>query len=250
MQEKAKKCAQLIKESKFIVALTGAGISTNAGIPDFRGPEGIYITRKYDPDKTFDMNYFLRDAKPFYDFSRDFIKTLEKVKPTFTHYFLAQLQRGSKIQGIITQNIDALHQKAGSKKVIELHGSFWKSHCLKCGKEFSYQQMQRKIFKEDIPKCNCKGIIKPDIVFFGEPAMHLNKAIKLAYQSDLFFIIGSSLAVYPAAIIPEVTNSKIIIVNRGEVNILSQKVNLFCNENTDDFFRRVSKFLNFPNTNI
>jgi len=250
MQKEAKKCARLIKESKFIVALTGAGISTNAGIPDFRGPKGIYTTRKYDPDKTFDINYFLKDAKPFYDFARDFIKTLAKVKPTFTHYFLAQLQKRNKIQGIITQNIDALHQRAGSKKVIELHGSFWRSYCLQCGREFSYQEMEKKIFKEDIPKCICGGIIKPDIVFFGEPVMHLNEAKKLAYQSDLFFVIGSSLVVYPAAMIPNLVNGKIIIVNRGEADIFSQKVDLFCNENVDDFFKKVSKFLNFPNTNI
>lgn len=243
MQEKVKICAQLIKESKFIVALTGAGISTNAGIPDFRGPNGIYTTKKYDPDKTFDINYFLKDAKPFYDFSRDFIKTLAKVKPTFTHYFLAQLQKRNKIQGIITQNIDALHQRAGSNKVIELHGGFWKSHCLKCAKEFSYQQMQKKIFEEEVPKCTCGGIIKPDIVFFGEPVMHLNEAKKLAYQSDLFFVIGSSLMVYPAAMIPEIVNNKIIVVNRGEVNIPSERITLFCKENADDFFKKVSKFL-------
>jgi len=248
MQEKVEKCVRLIKESKFIVALTGAGISTNAGIPDFRGPEGIYITRKYDPDKTFDISYFLEDAKPFYDFARDLIETLNKVEPTFTHYFLAGLEKKGKLQGVITQNIDALHQRAGSKKVIELHGSFWRSYCLQCGREFSYQEMEKKIFKEDIPKCNCAGIIKPDIVFYGEPVIHLNEAKKLAYQSDLFFVIGSSLVVYPAAMIPEVTNGKIIVVNRGEVNISSRRVNLFCEENVDDFFKKVSKFLmlSFP----
>ncbi|MCD6232132.1 Sir2 family NAD-dependent protein deacetylase [Candidatus Aerophobetes bacterium] len=243
MQDKVEECARLIKKSGFIVVLTGAGISTNAGIPDFRGPEGIYTTRKYDPQKTFDINYFLYDAKPFFDFARDFVKNLKKINPTFTHYFLAELEKQGKVQGIITQNIDALHQKAGSKKVIELHGSFWKSYCLKCGKEFSYEQMQKKIFKEEVPKCICGGTIKPDIVFFGEKVKLLDKAQKLAYESDLFFIIGSSLAVYPAAILPELVNGKIIVVNRGEVNISSGKVNLFCNENADDFFKEVSKFL-------
>ncbi len=243
MEEKAKRCAKLIEESKYILALSGAGISTNAGIPDFRGPNGIYTTGKYDADKVFDINYFLQDPKPFYDFTRDFIKEREKTKPTFTHYFLAKLERKGELEGVITQNIDVLHQKAGSKKVVELHGSFWKSYCLKCKEEFLYEEMKKKVFEEDIPKCSCGGIIKPDVVFFGESVKHLNKAEELVFQSDLLFVIGSSLAIYPAAMIPRITRGKIIVINKGEVNISLSRVALSVKEDIDDFFKKVSLLL-------
>jgi len=243
MEEKAKRCANLIKQSKFILALSGAGISTNAGIPDFRGPNGIYTTGKYDPEKVFDINYFLQDPKPFYNFARDFVKVLKKIKPTFTHYFLAELERKGKLKGIITQNIDALHQRAGSKRVLELHGSFWKSYCLKCRREFLYEEMEKKIFKEDIPKCSCGGIIKPDIVFYGELVKHLNKAEELIFQSDLLFVIGSSLLVYPAAMIPDIARGRIVVVNKGKVNISLSKATLFVKEDIDDFFKKVSLLL-------
>jgi len=241
MEEKARRCAELIERSRFIVALSGAGISTNAGIPDFRGPHGIYTTGKYEAEKVFDIDYFLRDARPFYNFARDFVKMMRKIKPTFTHYFLAELEKRGKLKGIITQNIDILHQKAGSRKVLELHGSFWKSYCLKCKKEFSYQEMQNKIFEKDVPRCLCGGMIKPDIVFFGEPVKHLDEAKELAFRSDLLFVIGSSLLVYPAAMIPDVAGGRVIVVNKEEVNIPSDKVTLFAKEDIDEFFRNVAQ---------
>lgn len=243
MKENAEKCAKLIKESKFIVVLSGAGTSTNAGIPDFRGPKGIYTTGKYDPDKVFGMNYFLGDPKPFYDFARDFTKISKKIRPTFIHYFLTKLEKMGKLKGIITQNIDALHQRAGSKNVVELHGSFWRSHCLQCSKQFSYEEIEKRIFEEKIPRCKCGGTIKPDIVFFGELVKHLDEAEKLVYQSDLFFIIGSSLAVYPAAMLPDIARGRIVVINRGRVNISPTKVTLFIQDDLDDFFKKVSNFL-------
>ncbi|RLE07418.1 RNA polymerase subunit sigma [Candidatus Aerophobetes bacterium] len=243
MRENAEKCARLIKESKFVVALSGAGISTNAGIPDFRGPKGIYTTGKYDPDKVFEISYFFRDPKPFYDFARDFVKTLKMIKPTFIHYFLVELEKIGRLKGIITQNIDALHQKAGSKNVLELHGSLWRSYCLQCGRQFSYEEMERRIFEEEIPRCKCGGTIKPDIVFFGEAVKHLENAERLVYQSDLLLIIGSSLAIYPAAMLPDIARGKIVVVNKGEVNISPGKVTLFIQEDVDDFFKKVSRFL-------
>ncbi len=239
----AEECAKFIKEAHFIVALTGAGISTNAGIPDFRGPQGIYTTHKYDPDRVFDFHYFLRDPKPFYDFARDFLLLYRKASPTFTHRFLAKLEKEGKVKGIITQNIDALHTLAGSKNVIELHGSFYKSHCIKCGKEYSLEEMEKKIMEEDVPHCEqCGGIIKPDIVFFGEQVMHFEEAEELVYQSDLFFIIGSALAVYPAAMLPEFASQKIVVVSKGKVNIDPVSTTLMVNEDIDNFFKEVSKY--------
>jgi len=242
VEEKAKSCARLISEAGFIVALTGAGISTNAGIPDFRGPEGIYTTGKYNPE-IFDIEYFLYDPKPFYDFARDFINLSKKIKPTFTHYFLAHLEKMGKLKGIITQNIDTLHQKAGSKNVLELHGSLGRSYCLKCNREFSYDEMEKNIFKKDVPRCSCGGVIKPDIVFFGELVKHLNEAEELAYKSDLLFIIGSSLAIYPAGMIPDMAGNRIVVVNKQKVNIPPAKVTLFVQEDTDWFFKKVSDIL-------
>lgn len=243
MEEKVKKCAKLIEESKFILTLSGAGISTNAGIPDFRGEYGIYTTGKYDPEKVFDINYFLQDPKPFYDFARDSMKTLKKIKPTFAHYFLAELEKRGKLKGIITQNIDILHQRAGSKRVLELHGSFWKSYCLKCKREFSYEEMEEEVLKREVPRCSCKGLIKPDIVFYGELVKHLDEATELAFQSDLFFVIGSSLTVYPAAMIPDIARGRIVLINKGKVNISLNRVELFVEEDMDDFLKKVSLLL-------
>ena len=243
--EKAEKCAKLIKDANSIVVLSGAGISTNAGIPDFRGPNGIYTLGKYDPDKTFGLRFFLEDPVPFYNFARDFISLLEKAHPTFTHKFFAELERQGEVKGIITQNIDGLHQRAGSKNVLELHGSFERSYCLQCGKEYDFNTMKEKIFKEKVPHCDeCGGLIKPDIVFFGEQVKDFERAEELVYTSDLFFVVGSSLAIYPAAMLADFAREHIVVVAKGEVNIDTYKVDVMVNdEDIDGFFKKVSKIL-------
>ncbi len=241
--EIAAKCAKIIEGSNFTIALTGAGISTNAGIPDFRGPSGIYTTQKYGSEFVFHIDYFVKDPKPFYKFARDFFKIIEEAKPTFTHFFLANLEKNSRLKGVITQNIDFLHQKAGSKKVVELHGNFLKSFCLECGKEFSLEIMRKKIFEEEIPKCRCGGLIKPDIVFFGEQVKHLEEAEKLTASSDLLVVIGSSLTIYPAAGIPDVAKGRIIVVNRENVVASLSERAIFCKEDADIFFKKVANYL-------
>ncbi len=242
--EKAKRCAELIKSSEFITVLTGAGISTNAGIPDFRGPNGIYSTGKYDPDRTFGLRFFLEDPVPFYDFAREFLKIVENAQPTFAHRFFAKLEKEGKVKSVITQNIDGLHSKAGSKNVIELHGSFRKSFCLQCGEEYSFEEMKKKIFAEKVPRCNkCGGLIKPDIVFFGEQVKDFDKAEEYVYRSDLVFVVGSSLAIYPAAMLVDFVRGRLVIVNKGEVNIDPVRVDIFAQEDIDSFFRKVSKYL-------
>ncbi len=241
-EQKVSRCLQLINESDNIVVLTGAGISTAAGIPDFRGPNGLYVTRRYDPDTVFDIGYFLENPKPFYDFARDFVGLEQTIKPTFTHYFLFELEKMGKLKGVVTQNIDALHHKAGSKNILEMHGSFWKSFCLDCGKEFSYERMQKRIYEIDVPHCDCGGLIKPDVVFFGENVKYLNEAYKLAEEADLFFVIGTSCVVQPAASVPTATHGKIVIVNKDRVH-LSGNVVLEVQEDIDSFFRGVSELL-------
>ena len=240
---KVQQCAKLINEAQSIGVLTGAGISTNAGIPDFLGPNGLYITRRYDPDTVFDIHHFLNDPAPFYEFARDFIALEQNIQPTVTHKFLAALEKTGKLKGIVTQNIDSLHHKAGSKNVFEMHGSFWQSYCLDCDKEFSYEIMKELLKKSEVPKCSCRGIIKPDVVFFGENVKHLEKASALAETSDLFFVIGSSCVVYPAAMIPTLASGKIVIVNKGEVNLNAYNLALTVREDSDEFFALLKKEL-------
>lgn len=252
MSTPAQQCAQLIKEAEQIAVLTGAGISTNAGIPDFRGPKGLYVTKsfgfaqdgelvepQYDADKVFDIGHFYRDPKPFYDFARDFLGLEERIAPTFTHKFLTDLEHAGKLIGVITQNIDYLHQRAGSKNVLEMHGSFWTSFCLDCNRTFSIEEMREKILLEDVPKCVCSGVIKPDIVFFGENVKFFEEAAALAGQADLFFVIGTSCVVYPAASVPSYTNGKIVLVNKGEVSFENERVTLIVDQDTDEFFQEV-----------
>lgn len=238
----ASKCAKLIQGANTIAVLTGAGISTAAGIPDFRGPKGLYVTRQYDPETVFDIDYFMIDPKPFYDFARDFVGMEENIKPTKAHFFLAELEKSGKLKGVITQNIDALHHRAGSQNVLELHGSFWQSFCMRCRKEYSYEAMKTKIFEADVVHCTCGGVVKPDIVFFGENVKRLNEAFSLAQRADLFFVIGTSCVVYPAAMVPSYTQGKIVIVNKGKVK-LGGDVVLEAQDDIDDFFSTVSGIL-------
>src|SRR6202789_3704547 len=172
-------CAQLILQSNNIVVLTGAGISTNAGIPDFRGPQGLYTSRLYDAEKIFDIAYFLKDPKPFYEFACDFITIESTITPTATHHALVKLEGAGKIKAVITQNIDGLHQKAGSQKILDMHGNFLTSHCLRCRKGYDYHALKSMVLQHVIPHCSCRGIIKPDIVFFGEDVNYSHKPLSL-----------------------------------------------------------------------
>jgi NAD-dependent deacetylase len=212
----AQKLAGLIEKSHHIVALTGAGISTAAGIPDFRGPNGIYVTHQYDPEKTFDIDWFDTDPRTFFAFARDFLSMLDRVQPTQAHTFLAELEQQGRLWSVITQNIDGLHQKAGSRNVIEVHGSFQRGHCRKCGHGYSRDELKRKILAEEIPHCDrCGGVIKPDIVFYGEAVPDMEEAESEARHADLFLAIGTSLTVYPAAMLPALSGGPVVSINRG-----------------------------------
>ena len=239
----AQQCAQLIKESHAIAALTGAGISTNAGIPDFRGPHGLYVTKQYDPDTIFNIAYFYENPKPFYEFARDFIELHKTIQPTITHRFLAHLEDMGKLKGIITQNIDALHQQAGSKNVFEMHGSFLTSHCLECDKKLSFAEIKEKLSQETIPLCDCTGVIKPDVVFYGESVRCLEESAQLAHSADLFFVIGTSCVVYPAAMIPSLVTGKIIVVNQEKIEAAFSNIVLTVQEDSDIFFEKVKNLL-------
>jgi len=233
------KCVELILQSKNIIVLTGAGISTNAGIPDFRGPQGLYTSRLYDPEKVFDIAYFLKDPKPFYEFAYDFMVLESTIKPTFTHQALVLLEGAGKLKAVITQNIDGLHQKAGSQKVWDMHGSFLTSHCLRCRKMYDYQELRSMVLQHVIPHCSCRGIIKPDIVFFGEDVRHYHKALELAQSADLFFVIGTSCVVYPAASLPQFVPGKIVVVNQSKIDLNMPNIALKVESDIDVFFNQL-----------
>ncbi|PWJ96160.1 NAD-dependent deacetylase [Oceanotoga teriensis] len=238
------KTVYLLKNSKNITVLSGAGMSTNAGIADFRGPNGIYTRADIDyPERIFDFEYFKKDPHLFYKFHREFLKTIENAVPTFTHEFLLKLEKEGKIKSIITQNIDSLHQKAGSEKVLEIHGGVINNYCIECHKFFSYEVLKEKLKSEDIPKCDCGGVIKPDIVFFGEMVKSLDQCQKQVQDSDLLIILGSSLTVTPAAFLPSYAGGKIIIVNKGDISFFyvpEKKLEVYENNDIDSFFKKIS----------
>lgn len=243
------KCTSMVREAESVAVLSGAGVSTSSGIPDFRGPNGIY-RRKYDvdPEMIFDIDFFSRDPSFFYKFHREFLEALEEVSPSYTHKFLAALEREGRLKGIVTQNIDALHHKAGSQKVLEIHGGVWKSTCLSCGKSYDYETSRKKTMEEEIPHCEkCGGVIKPDIVFFGENVKHLAESRSIISQADLLFVLGSSLTVVPAALLPSCCTGRIVVVNKGEVSgayLPPDRIDLRIEGDLDEFFGDLNEELN------
>lgn len=244
-------CAELIAESRSVVALTGAGISTSAGIADFRGPQGLYVTRTYDPEKVFHIEWFRRNPEYFFEFSRDFSETVKNIKPTLTHLFLAQLEKAGNFSGIVTQNIDILHQTAGSQNVVELHGSYSSATCLSCKdhlKQLDYNWWCKKIESSKtspVVHCEiCNGFLKPDIVFFGEPVTAFEDAEAMISECDLLLVLGSSLNVAPASLLPSYSKATTIIVNKGPVVLSATPKRYFIDEDLDTYFSQVSKHLN------
>ncbi|MGA2781706.1 MAG: NAD-dependent deacylase [Smithella sp.] len=224
MEAKINKVAQMIAVSKKLVVFTGAGISTESGIPDFRGPDGLWT--KVDPED-FTIDRFLNSGetrtKVWYYLVEGGLMT--NAKPNQAHLAIAELEKMNKLSAVITQNIDNLHQKAGNnpKKVYELHGNMQWLVCLDCGERYDLELMRQKNLSPDhFPACEkCRGIIKPDVVFFGEmlPQNTLISAEREAEECDLLIVIGSSLVVYPAAYMPlyaKRSGAKIVIINMGD----------------------------------
>ena len=220
------KLIEAIKGAKCVGCLTGAGVSTLCGIPDFRGPQGLY--KQKDAERIFDIDWFDRDPSIYYNGCAELVYGLDKFQPGPVHLALKRLEDLGLLAGIATQNIDMLHQKAGSSNVYEVHGSPIFHHCRQCGDEKSFAEIlgmiksksgveveQRKM---QIPHCACGGVYKPDITFFGEPLPEaaFTSAQSLAIRSDVFLVLGTSLTVYPAAGLPRFTlqaGGKVFIVN-------------------------------------
>ncbi len=208
--------AKLLANSKHAVVFTGAGISAESGIPTFRGQNGLW--KRFDPEEVASIQGFMKNPKAFWNFARELIlKT--KAKPNAGHYAIAELEKIGIVKAVITQNIDMLHQKAGSSKVLELHGSLEFVDCLDCGKAYRWDDLIDKIERGEVSCDECGSpYLKPRIVFFGEslPKDVLSEAIEEAKKSDVFIVVGSSLQVYPAASIPFVakeSGAKLVIIN-------------------------------------
>lgn len=193
--------ASWVKESQRVVFFGGAGISTESGIPDFRSAAGIYQTEKdspYSPEEILSRRFFDRHPEVFFDFYKSKMIHLE-AKPNPAHIFLADLEREGKLEAVITQNIDGLHQQAGSKKVLELHGSIHRNHCMQCGRFYPLADVVNSA--ELVPRCECGGIVKPDVVLYGENLDHnvIEDTVTAIAGADLLLIGGTSLTVQPAA---------------------------------------------------
>lgn len=207
MEKVVETAASMIMEARQVVCLTGAGISVESGIPDFRSPGGLWT--KYDPLLYGTYESFVRHPERFWEMAKELNPTLERAEPNPAHYALAELERLGKCKAVITQNIDNLHQRAGSQVVLELHGTHRTGHCMRCRRLFTLEEM-RELSQDNtrVPYCpDDGGLIKPDVVLFGEPldSRVLARAAQLASTSDLMLVVGCSLEVYPAAALPEYT---------------------------------------------
>lgn len=217
-EDKIKQLKELIAESNNIVFLGGAGVSTESGIPDFRSGAGIYNTEsgtKYRPIDIIAHDFFIEHPEDFYDFYKRKL-IYPDARPNKAHKALVRLERQGKLKAIITQNIDNLHQEAGSKCVIELHGSVFRNYCMDCGKKFNIEYIAAQ---EGVPHCDrCGGIVRPDIVLYEENLEHANvdNAIKAVKKCDLMIIAGTSLTVYPAATFAQfLKHDRIVIINKS-----------------------------------
>ena len=189
---------EIINESQKIVFFGGAGVSTESGIPDFRSVDGLY-NQKYDypPEEILSHTFFVTNTEYFYNFYRDKMLALD-AKPNAAHLKLAELERAGKLTAVVTQNIDGLHQAAGSKTVYELHGSVHRNYCQKCGKLYDAEYIKNST---GVPKCECGGLIKPDVVLYEEGLDEntINSSLKAISEADCLIVAGTSLNVYPAA---------------------------------------------------
>lgn len=201
----------LIAESNHIVFFGGAGVSTESGIPDFRSVDGLYNQKyKYPPEQIISHTYFKHYPEEFFEFYKDKM-IFQDAEPNAAHIRLAELEQEGKLKAVITQNIDGLHQKAGSREVLELHGSIHRNYCEKCHK---FYDLDYVVKSEGVPRCTCGGIVKPDVVLYEEGLDNtiLNKAVKYIHNADMLIIGGTSLVVYPAAGLIDYFKGKYLVV--------------------------------------
>lgn len=214
-EQEVKRLQEIIDDSSRIVFFGGAGVSTESNIPDFRSADGLYQQEyKYSPEQIVSHSFFMQNTEGFYEFYKEKMMFLD-AKPNAAHLKLAKLEEKGKLTAVITQNIDGLHQAAGSKNVLELHGSIHRNYCRKCGKFYDARYVKTS---KGIPRCECGGIIKPDVVLYEEglDTMVIEKSIRAISRADTLIIGGTSLVVYPAAGFIDYFHGKhLVVINKS-----------------------------------
>lgn len=238
MDESILELKQLIASSDNIVFFGGAGVSTESGIPDFRSVDGLYNQHyKYPPETILSHSFFISHPEEYYEFHRDKLVAPD-AKPNRAHLRLAELEREGKLRAVVTQNIDGLHQAAGSRNVLELHGSIHRCYCMRCNRPYPAERVN---LGKGVPKCDCGGVIRPDIVFYEEclDDTVLSKAIQYIREAEVLIVGGTSLAVYPAAgLINYYRGNHLVLVNRSATPYDSE-ANLIIHAKIGEVFSQV-----------
>lgn len=243
------KLREYIEESNNIVFFGGAGVSTESGIPDFRSKDGLYNQHdvqfdKYEPEYLLSRECLYNNPKVFYEFYRQKMDT-RNIEPNITHKVLAKMEEMGKLKAIVTQNIDGLHQKAGSKNVFEIHGTTQRNYCSKCKKEYHSDFLFDT--KETIPKCECGSLIRPDVTLYGEnlPNKAVNGAVEAISNADMLIIGGTSLQVYPAAnYISYFSGRHLVVINREKIQVLmNEDTDLMIVDSLGNVFSEIDKWM-------
>ena len=238
---KQERLAMMLREAKRAVFFGGAGVSTESGIPDFRSTGGLYNQEwRYPPETILSHTFFMNNTEEFYRFYRKKM-LFPEAGPNDAHKALAELERRGILSAVITQNIDGLHQAAGSRKVIELHGTVHKNFCTRCRKPYSLEEVLKT---EGVPRCSCGGVIKPAVVLYEEslPTDAIEDALDCIAASDLLIIGGTSLAVYPAAGFVQNYRGKLVIINRSPTH-MDHQADLLIDQPIGETFRETMKLL-------
>jgi len=229
---------KMIDESNYIVFFGGAGVSTESGIKDFRSEDGLYKMKfKYPAEEMLSSRMFYKHPDDFYDFYKTYMNSLN-IEPNTTHKYLKKLEDKGKLKAIITQNIDGLHQKAGSKNVYEIHGTTFKNHCIECNMEYDAEYVFNS---SGIPHCTCGGIIKPDVTLYGEmlPKEAFQNAEYNIYKADMLIVAGTSLTVEPAASMVNLFNGKYLVIINNDKTPYDNMANLVIHDKLKNIFSKL-----------
>ena len=245
-EQKVKQLKDWIEDSRQIVFFGGAGVSTESGVPDFRSKDGLYNQRdvrfdRYRPEYLLSHSCLVREPKVYYEFHRQKMDT-RSIEPNNAHRYLAELEKSGRLSAVVTQNIDGLHQKAGSRTVYEIHGSALRNYCMKCGKVWPEDHIFTS--EEAIPRCTCGGTIRPDITLYEEslPEEAVRGAIRAISDADMLIIGGTSLTVYPAASYINYFSGKyLVIINRDALNVRTGANTLVITDRIGEVFTEVAK---------
>lgn len=232
------KLQEMINECEKIVFFGGAGVSTESGIPDFRSVDGLYNQKyKYPPEQILSHTFFMHRTEEFYEFYRDKM-ICTSAKPNKAHLKLAEMEKCGKLTAVVTQNIDGLHQSAGSEKVYELHGSVLRNYCMDCGK---FHSVDKIINSTGIPECECGGIIKPDVVLYEEGLDNdvINGAVRAISDADMLIVGGTSLNVYPAAGLIDYFKGKYTVLINRDSTAYDSRADLVIHENIGEVFNKI-----------